>query len=64
MNIFIDDEDIGELRAVLDDVLRDLSYEIADTDNARFRAALRSRRSHLQRVRSQLERDGGRAAGT
>lgn len=46
--------DLTELRTVLDDALRDLSHEIAGSDNAEFRDMLRRRRERLQRVKDAL----------
>jgi hypothetical protein len=54
VQIGMDDEEAGALRMMLDDALRDLSHEIADTDNASFREGLRTRRELLQRVRTKL----------
>lgn len=50
----LDDAEAETLRVMLDDALRDMSHEIADTDNASFRGELRSRRELLQRVRVKL----------
>jgi hypothetical protein len=55
MKLEIADDDVDELRTVLDGVLRDLSHEIAGTDNAEFRASLRQQRERIQRVRQALE---------
>jgi hypothetical protein len=55
MQISLDDEEKNELTLVLDDVLRDMSHEIADTDNPSFREHLRDRRTRLLRVRSALD---------
>lgn len=55
MQISLDDEEADELRAVIDDALRDLSHEIADTDNASFREGLRERRARLLRVKTELD---------
>ena len=48
-------EEISELRSVLDTALSDLSPEIADTDNAAYRAMLRHRRECLRTVRARLD---------
>lgn len=55
MNLDIADDDAEELRTVLDGILGDLSHEIADTDNAEYRAKLRQRRERIQRVREALD---------
>lgn len=47
------------VRRLLDREIRDLSYEIADTDNSRFRDELRE---HRDLVRSLLDRFGGPVA--
>jgi hypothetical protein len=44
-----------ELRSTLDQVLSDMSSEIADTDNANYRRQLRDRRDRLREIQSQLE---------
>lgn len=54
MQLDLDDAEAETLRVMLDDALRDMSHEIADTDNASFRGELRSRRELLQRVRVKL----------
>ena len=54
MRVDLDDQETEALRDMLDDALRDLSHEIADTDNASFREGLRSRRELLQRVLAKL----------
>ena len=43
-----------ELRSLLDEALGDLSSEIADTDNAEFRSALRLRRDLIRQIREGL----------
>lgn len=54
MELRLDDEQARELRDLLADALRELSSEIADTDNPDYRRKLRSRRQHLQAVAQQL----------
>lgn len=54
MEIHLGSEEVEALKAVLDDALRDLSHEIADTDNASFREGLRARRELLQGIRATL----------
>ena len=44
---------------VLDSSIRDLSPEIADTDNPTFRRQLIERREQLRTIRGLLEPDGG-----
>jgi predicted aconitase len=44
-----------ELRDTLDQVIGEMSGEIADTDNPAFRRDLESRRERLRSVRSQLD---------
>ncbi len=44
-----------ELRSTLDQVLSDMSSEIADTDNPSYRRQLRDRRERLLQIQSQLD---------
>lgn len=55
MELQLDDEQATELRDLLADALRDLSSEIADTDNPGYQRKLRTRRQHLQGVAQQLD---------
>ena len=48
-------EEATSLRELLDGALRDMSMEIADTDNPEFRKGLRDTRDHLQRVLAALQ---------
>ncbi len=57
MEVTLDDEQVAELRSVLDEVLGELSTEIAGTDNHAYRVTLRQRRENLQQIKAQL--DGG-----
>lgn len=54
MNLTLADEDVALLRQILDEVLRDLSYEIADTDNSKFRGRLRTRRERIEAIHRQV----------
>jgi hypothetical protein len=54
MNVELSNEEVGELRAVLDGVLGELSTEIADTDNASFRSSLVRRRDLVRAVQARL----------
>lgn len=54
MNLELTGEEMSELRSVLDVAVSDLSPEIADTDNAAYRAMLRQRRDCLRGVRDRL----------
>jgi len=54
----LDDLQADELRALLDQALGDLSYEITATDNPSYRAALRQRREALAAARAQLDHHG------
>jgi len=56
MDLSIPDDHATVLREVLDAALRDLRYEIADTDNSVFRQQLREREDVL---RALLEPLGG-----
>jgi hypothetical protein len=55
MDLRLSDEQVGELQSLLDATLRDLSHEIAATDNADYRAGLRHRRDVLATIRSEIE---------
>ena len=44
-----------ELKETLGSVLRDMSSEIADTDNPAFRRTLEARRERLRAIVSQME---------
>jgi len=54
MQIELTDVQSSELRRLLDEALRELSHEIADTDNAHFRQGLRDRRAALEAIAHQL----------
>ncbi|MGA2835287.1 MAG: hypothetical protein ABSF84_01690 [Acidimicrobiales bacterium] len=58
MQLTLTDSEATELRDLLDGALGDLSSEIADTDNAGYRASLKERREALRAVRAQLESVG------
>jgi hypothetical protein len=51
----LSDDQAAELRSLLGTALRDLSHEIAATDNADFRAGLRESRDLLAAIRLDLE---------
>ena len=55
MELRLDDEQALELRNLLADALRELSSEIADTENPEYQRKLRSRRKHLRAVTQQLD---------
>jgi hypothetical protein len=52
----LSDDEAALLRELLDGICRDLSYEIADTDNSTYRAGLRDRRDA---IRTMLDAVGG-----
>jgi hypothetical protein len=54
VDLQLDQAAAGELGDVLDQVLADLNYEIADTDLPSYRRGLRARRERLTEVRDQL----------
>ncbi len=56
MHLDLNDEAAALLREILNSTVRDLSHEIADTDNSTFRAELRERRDA---VRALLDDVGG-----
>ena len=47
MHLTLDDEQRALLRELLDSAYRDLRYEIADTDNSRFKDELREREAEV-----------------
>lgn len=49
------DEQQKILSDVLESVLGDLSYEIADTDSSTFKAGLKEKRDELKAIAKQLE---------
>jgi hypothetical protein len=54
MELELTDEQASELELLLDDVLGELSHEIADTDNPQFRQRLRDRRVALEAIAHEL----------
>jgi len=54
VNLDLDEEHASELKAVLDEVLGDMSSEIANTDNPQYRSTLQARRNRLRAIRAQL----------
>jgi len=50
MEICLDDEQTDLLRALIEEALGDLSYEIAGTDLPAYRQALRRRRAALRTI--------------
>jgi len=50
----LSEDEAATLAGVLDQVLADLRYEIADTDNHTFREGLRARYELLEGIRSRL----------
>ncbi len=48
VDLHIDDDHVALLRDVLDAALRDVRFEIADTDNAHYKQQLRGRESQLR----------------
>jgi hypothetical protein len=54
MQLHLDDDQVEVLRDLLRSSLGDLSMEIADTDNAAFRAGLRRQRELLRLVYERL----------
>jgi hypothetical protein len=54
MQLFLDGDQVGELRDLLQGAVADLSHEIADTDGWEYRKRLRLRRDRLEAVRRQL----------
>jgi hypothetical protein len=54
MKLELTPEQVSELAKVIDSTLRDMSYEIAATDNSRFRAGLVAHRNVLRAVADAL----------
>ena len=57
MQLDLTNEEVVALREALDDVLGDLSSEIADTDNPNYRAGLSRHRDVIRQVRGRLENE-------
>jgi hypothetical protein len=55
MQLNLTEEQAGELRSLLKQTLGEMSHEIADTDNAEYRAGLQQRRRCLREVADALE---------
>ncbi len=55
MDLRLSDEQAGALRELLDDAVRNLSFEIAATDNWHYKAELRANRENLRGILRQLE---------
>ena len=51
----LDENEVEALVDLLESKLRDLSYEISETDTREFKDQLKSRRELLKRVLSELE---------
>jgi hypothetical protein len=54
MRLMLTDEQAQELRALLEGSLRDMSHEIAATDNPAYRTALFARRQLMSEIADQL----------
>ena len=54
MDLHLDDDQATALRDVLKDAVRDLSYEISNTDNHHFKDDLKKRRDALQAITEKL----------
>ncbi len=52
-------DEVEVLRDLLESSLKDLSYEIADTDQADFREKLKAKREQLISVLNQLKNSDG-----
>jgi hypothetical protein len=65
MQVTLSTEQAEELQALVAETVRDMSHEIAATDNAEFRAGLIARRRTLEAVARSLEMttEGDQAAG-
>ncbi len=56
MDVSLTEEQARELSSLIEGALGELSHEIADTDNARFRISLVERRQRLSEVADALRR--------
>jgi len=56
----LSESDATVLREALEKMLKELSYEIADTDSKDFRDGLKARRDALARVERALAGGGGK----
>ncbi|MBV6510441.1 MAG: hypothetical protein JJLCMIEE_03589 [Acidimicrobiales bacterium] len=54
LDLHLSDDDRDLLREILDSAYRDLSYEIADTDNYTFRQQLKDRRERVGRILTEV----------
>ena len=57
-NIALTENEIEALVTLLQGSLRDLSYEIADTDRKQFRDQIKARRDLLAKILDDLEKAG------
>ena len=57
-NISLNEEEIEALVTLLEGSLRDLSYEIADTDRMQFRDQIKARRDLLAKILDDLRKAG------
>ncbi len=69
MLLELTEEQVTELAALLQETLRELSHEIADTENARYRTGLLERRRVLQELAGMVTqaegvKDAGGVKGT
>ncbi len=55
MTLDLSESQTEELRSCLEGVIRDMSGEIADTDNPGYRRQLMARREVLRSIHSQLD---------
>lgn len=58
MQLTLDAQEAELLRRILRNYLGDLRYEIADTDNSRFRAGLQEERDRLEAILQRLSSPG------
>ncbi len=54
MQLMLTGEQASDLEEILAETLRDMSHEIAATDNAHFRAGLLDRRRRIQAIAEML----------
>lgn len=58
VKLLLDPEQVGVLRELLDSTVRELNYEIANTDNSMYKKGLRQRRTLMRTMLGALGDEG------
>lgn len=58
-DVSLTDDEVALLAELLDQTLADMRYEIADTDNSRFRDEMRERYARIEAIAAKLGRPAG-----